>query len=127
MPEKADRIRLNNLLFWGRHGCFPSEQELGNRFEVDVELQVDAARAARLDRIDLTVDLSLVYDAVRRHVEGKPCRLIETLAYRILGDLLKLDKVKAATVRLRKLSPPFSGAIQGVMEVELTRPAKAAS
>ena len=125
MPEKADRIRLNNLLFWGRHGHFPSEHELGNRFEVDVELEVDATRAAQLDRIDLTVDLTPVYETVRRHVEGKPCRLIETLAGRILGDLVKLDKVKAVTVKLRKLSPPFPGAVQGVMEVEMSRRAKA--
>jgi len=127
MPEKADRIRLNNLLFWGRHGHFPSEHELGNRFEVDVELEVDTARAAQLDRIDLTVDLTAVYETIRRHVEGKPCRLIETLAGRMLGDLIKLDKVKAARVKLRKLSPPFPGAVQGVMEVEISRRAKAGS
>ena len=124
MPEKTDRIRLNSLLFWGRHGHFASEHELGNRFEVDVELEVDIARAAQLDRIDLTVDLTVVYETVRRHVEGETCRLIETLAGRILRDLVKLDKVKAATVRLRKLSPPFPGAVQGVMEVEMSRRAK---
>jgi dihydroneopterin aldolase len=124
MADQNDCLRLQNLLFWGRHGHFPSEQELGNRFEVDVELRLDVSRAAELDRIDLTVDLTQVYEIIRRHVEGKPCRLIETLATRIIEELIKLDKVEAATLRLRKLAAPFPGAVQGIMEIEMTRAAQ---
>jgi len=127
MPGHLDHIRLKNLCFWGRHGHFPGETDLGNRFEVDVELELDVSQAAELDRIDLTVDLTAAYDIVRRHVEGEPCQLLETLTGRIIADLVKLDKVELARVRVRKLMPPFAGATQGVMEVEMTRRAASKS
>jgi len=114
-------LRLNNLCFWGQHGHNLCEQELGNRFEVDVDLSVDVASAAELDRIDLTVDLTQVYDVVRQHVQGKSFRLIETLAQQIVQDLVQFPGVLQATVRLRKVFPPFPGATQGAMEVEITR------
>ena len=124
MDDDRDHIRLNSLRFWGRHGHFPNEQDLGNRFEVDVDIELDANPAAELDRIDLTVDLSRVYDIVRRHVEGEPCQLLEALAGRIAAEVITLEKVEAVTLRVRKLMPPFPGSVQGVMEVEIRREAE---
>jgi dihydroneopterin aldolase len=124
MNDPCDHIRLKDLRFWGRHGHLPSERELGNRFEVDVDLQLDVTRAAEVDRIDLTVDLAQVYEMIRSLLEGKPCELLETLAWRLADQLSRLDKVEAATVWVRKLNPPLSGAIDGFMEVEVTRRAQ---
>ncbi|HBL37468.1 MAG TPA: dihydroneopterin aldolase, partial [Firmicutes bacterium] len=32
---------LQNMIFYGYHGVFAAEKELGQRLEVDVELQLD--------------------------------------------------------------------------------------
>jgi dihydroneopterin aldolase len=121
MPPHSDHVRLSGLIFWGRHGHLPFERELGNRFEVDVDLVLDISRAAEVDRIDLTVDLAQVWEAVRSEMEGEPCHLLETLADRIARHLARMDKVGSATVRVRKMFPPLAGATQGIMEVEVTR------
>ncbi|RJP78670.1 MAG: dihydroneopterin aldolase [Candidatus Zixiibacteriota bacterium] len=121
MQQRPDYVRLKDLRFWGRHGHLPFEKELGNRFEVDVDLQMDASQVIQTDHLHDTVDLARVYDLVRARVEGEPCQLLETLAGRIAGDLAGLDHVAAATVRVRKMFPPLEGNTQGVMEVEVTR------
>lgn len=116
-----DHLRLKNLAFYGRHGHHPFERESGNRFEVDVDLLISTVPAKRADRLEESVDLEQIYAITRRLVEGEPCALIETLATRIAGELLSFKGVKSATVRVRKVFPPLPGAVQGIMEAEVTR------
>ena len=64
-----DRIRLHNMVFYAYHGVYGAERELGQRFEVDVELETDLQAAGRADDIDLAVDYQNVYTLVRDIVE----------------------------------------------------------
>src|SRR5438094_584289 len=52
-----DRILMEGMAFFGRHGVFPAERELGARFTVDVELMGDLREAAASDRLDDTVNV----------------------------------------------------------------------
>ena len=42
-----DRLLLEGMAFFGRHGALAAERELGARFTVDVELGVDLRAAGR--------------------------------------------------------------------------------
>jgi dihydroneopterin aldolase len=119
--DSTGHLRLKQLIFWGRHGHFPFEKETGNRFEVDIDLEVYLSDAVRSDRLEETVDLTQVYEVVRRRVEGEPCTLIETLADRLAVELARGFPVKSVTVRVRKMAPPLPGAVGGISEVEVTR------
>ncbi|MBU0520244.1 dihydroneopterin aldolase [bacterium] len=121
MPNQTSHLRLNNLVFWGRHGHFPFERESGNRFEVDIDLEADLANAVKQDDLSLSVDLAAVFDIVSAHVEGEPCSLIETLADRIAAEVIGMSNVLSATVRIRKLSPPLPGSVGGIIEAEINR------
>ena len=99
----------------------PFERESGNRFEVDIDLQVDLSSAIVSDNLDDTVDLVRVFEIARRLVEGESCELIETVAARIADEIVMISRVQSVTVRLRKMSPPLSGAVQGHMEAEVIR------
>ena len=55
-----DRILLNGLVFFGRHGCHAAEKELGQKFTVDVELECDLLRAGETEQPCVVVDLSRV-------------------------------------------------------------------
>jgi len=104
----VDRILMEGMAFFGRHGVFPAERELGARFTVDVELEGDLGEAARSDRLDRTINYAEAYQAVREVVEGEPCHLLEAVAERIADRLLELPRVEAATVRVHK-RPPLDG------------------
>jgi dihydroneopterin aldolase len=114
-----DRIVMEGMVFFGRHGALAAERELGARFTVDVELQCDLAAAAESDRLQDTVDYSEAYEDVREVVEGEPCQLLEAVAGRIADRLLDYDRVAAATVRVWK-RPPLPGEFRA-FGVEVTR------
>ena len=114
-----DRLLLQGMVFFGRHGHLPAERELGARFTVDVELDADLAAAGRSDRLADTVDYARAYEEVRTVVEGEPCDLLEAVAARIADRMLALDGVERATVRVHK-RPPLEGEFRA-FGVELTR------
>lgn len=100
-----DRLLLEGMVFFGRHGELPAERELGGRFSVDVELETDVSAAAASDRLEDTVDYTRAHRLVGEVVEGEACRLLETVAERIAGRLLELAPVRRVTVRVRKRPP----------------------
>ena len=54
----GDRILLNGMTFYGYHGVRPEEKELGQRFVVDVEMELDLRAAGTSDDLTDTVDYS---------------------------------------------------------------------
>lgn len=100
-----DRLLLQGMVFFGRHGARPAERDLGARFQVDVTLEADLAAARRSDRLEDTINYSDVHKLVQREVEGEPCNLLEALAERIAGRILELERVQRATVRVTKRPP----------------------
>lgn len=114
-----DRLLLEGMVFFGRHGRLAAERELGQRFMVDVELGAELSAAGRGDRIQDTVDYTHAHDLVRQVVEGEPCELLECVAERIAERLLTLERVQRATVRVRK-RPPLAGEFRA-FGVEVTR------
>jgi dihydroneopterin aldolase len=99
----TDRIVLAGMAFQARHGVNPREKVEAQRFEVDVELEVDTAEAGRTDDLARTVDYRDVYATVRGVLEGASVDLIETLAELVASRLLESNlSVRAVVVRLRK-------------------------
>src|ERR1700694_4669171 len=90
LSVRMDRLLLEGMTFFGRHGALPAERELGARFSVDVELTADLRRAGHTDRLEDTVDYSKAYEVVRQVVEGEPCQLLEAVAERIAGRLVAM-------------------------------------
>jgi 7,8-dihydroneopterin aldolase/epimerase/oxygenase len=114
-----DRILLQGMSFLGHHGVYPAEREIGTRFTVDAELELDLAEAGRGDRLEDTLDYRDAYRAVREVIEGDPCHLVEALAERTAARLLALDRVERVRVVVRK-RPPLRGEFQSI-GVEVTR------
>jgi dihydroneopterin aldolase len=114
-----DRILMEGMSFFGRHGVLPGEREIGVHFTVDVELDVDVSTAGRTDRLEDTIDYREAYRLVREVLEGDSRNLVETLAERTAGQLLTLPPVRRARVTVRK-RPPLPGSFAS-FGVEVTR------
>ena len=125
MPKKQlDIISLHNAVFYAYHGVLTDEQNLGGKFEVDVELHCDLSKGAKSDNLKDTVDYQKVYSCIRDLVLGKKYYLLEGLANTIAqGILNEFKKVDKAVVRVRKPGAPVRGVIDYV-EVELERTRK---
>ncbi len=115
-----DRILLNGLVFFGRHGCLEAERELGQKFLVDIELECDLSEASLSDDMADTVDYVAIYNAAREIVEGPPARLLESLAQRIADFALGDERVVSAWVRIRKPHVAIMGGLDS-LGIEITR------
>lgn len=106
----TDRIVLAGMVFLARHGVNDREKVEEQRFEVDVELAVDTARAAAGDDLGLTVDYRGVYETTRRVVEETTLELIESLADGIAREILAANQRAAeVVVRVRKPDVDLGG------------------
>ncbi len=114
-------IRLKNASFYAYHGVMADEQNLGGKFEVDVDLHCDLSAAAESDSLKKTVDYEKVYAYVQATVLSKKYYLLEALANAIARGLIReFYNVEIVTVRLRKPHPPVKGVVDFV-EVEITQ------
>lgn len=115
-----DRITLNNMVFFGYHGAMSEEQEIGGRFEVDIDLLGDFKQASNSDDLSKAVDYQKAYESIKQIIEGEKYNLIEGLAEAVAKKILGEFEVSRVNVRLRKRNVPIGGVIDFV-EVELSR------
>jgi dihydroneopterin aldolase len=107
-------IELVGMVLFGRHGYLEEERRLGQRFLVDLEVDVGDVAAAS-DDLDDTVDYRRLAAVVREVFAGPERLLLEGLAgavaERVLGGF---DAVERVRVRVRKpdvvLDPPVDHA-----------------
>lgn len=115
-----DCINLEGMEFFGYHGVIPEENKLGQRFIVDVCMYLDLRKAGKRDDLTETVNYAEVYHKVKAIVEGKPVKLIETLADRIAAAILCSDLVSSVQVTVSKPGAPING-IFGNVSVTVNR------
>jgi dihydroneopterin aldolase len=115
-----DRILLNGLVFFGRHGCHAAENELGQKFTVDIELECDLSAACQSDDVDDTINYVDIYNAAKEIMEGEPAKLLESLAQRIADAALEDERVVSAWVRIRKPHIALPGTLDYI-GIEVTR------
>lgn len=115
-----DIIRLDNIALYAYHGVVKGEQDLGQRFFMDVELVSDLTQAAKSDSLTHTVDYHKVYKIATAAFIGEKCYLLERAAWNVMKALFKDFAVDEITVRIRKPSAPIDGLLDTV-EMEMTR------
>ena len=115
-----DKLTLDDVRFFGRHGVTPAEESVGAWFSVDVELGVDLAAAAVSDDLAAAIDYGAVAKRVVEIGTGPRVNLIERLAGLIAEALLKEFPAREVRVRVRKMTAPLDGLV-GTPGVELTR------
>jgi 7,8-dihydroneopterin aldolase/epimerase/oxygenase len=104
------RIELSGLVVFGHHGYLEEERRLGQRFLVDLWVDV-RGDATATDRIDDTVDYRRLAALVREVFDGDERLLLEGLAGSVADGILeRFPAVGSARVRVRKpdvvLDPP---------------------
>lgn len=116
-----DKIILENMQFYGYHGVLPEENRLGQRFAVSLSLGTDIKAAARQDDLSHSISYAEVYKAVKAIMEGKPVKLLETLAEEIASRVLGMG-ARTVRVTVKKLHPPIPGQMDyAAVQIERVR------
>ena len=115
-----DIIKLTNIVFYAHHGYYKAERELGQRFELDIEVECDLTQAAETDDLKSTIDYRKVYSLAKDAFENYKFKLLETVAERIAIQILQKFNVTAVLIRVRKPHVPLKGFLDHI-EIEIRR------
>ena len=116
-----DRVFVSNLCLHGRHGVFPEEAKLGQKFYLDIVCDFDSEACIRDDDYRKAVNYAVLCEIAASVSAGGPFKLIETLADHVAKAVLEsFAQVTSVTVRVRKPSAPIPFALDHV-GVEITR------
>lgn len=108
------RINLSGMEFRAFHGCYDLEQQVGNRFTVDVEITAGLGRVAEEDDVNLAVNYLKVYETVRE-VMGLTQRTIERVAQNIIDTLCaRFPSIVHVRCTVAKMAPPLGGKVHHV-------------
>ena len=117
----ADKIVLEGMIFYGFHGASSAEQEVGQRFVVDLEVERDLKPAGLSDSLIDTTSYSSLFKLAREILEGPSRKLLENVAETIAGRILDEYPVDAVSVRVKKPEAPVKGSVLSYAGVEITR------
>jgi dihydroneopterin aldolase/2-amino-4-hydroxy-6-hydroxymethyldihydropteridine diphosphokinase len=100
--SEAVTVIIRGLEVFGRHGVAAAEQQLGQRFVVDLELDLVTCPGVVTDALADTVDYAALADRVAAIVAGPPQRLLEHVAGQIADRALAEPRAHRVRVELRK-------------------------
>lgn len=121
----TDRVFVTNLCLHGRHGVFPEEARLGQKFFLDIDCEFDSEACLADDDYRSAVNYAVLCDIAAEVSQGGPYKLIETLADRIASAVLqRFAQVSRVIVRVRKPSAPIVHPLDHV-GVEIARSRRA--
>jgi dihydroneopterin aldolase len=105
------KVLLEGMEFYARHGYYEEERKIGNKYSVDVMLELDLTDAGASDKLEDTVNYEKVYKLVA-DVMSIDAMLLEHLAGKMVKVLKDLPRVDSVTVRVSKYNPPIKGLCQ---------------
>lgn len=107
-------IHIDGLRIFARHGVDPQETIVGNTFEVNLALTIDAEAAMIHDSLGDTVNYAEIVDLIRGCM-AVPSALLENAVYRIVAEIAaRYPAVKHGSISLYKLQPPISAELARV-------------
>ena len=108
-------IRIKNAQFYAYHGALKEEQNIGGKFEVDVDIFTNFKDAAKNDDLQLTINYHEVYKYLEKIIHSHNYYLIETIAVEIANEVTKhFEGIQKIKVKVRKRSVPVGGMLDYV-------------
>ena len=116
-----DRINIKNLEVFAKHGVYPEENSLGQKFVISASLYVDLRRAGKSDELEDSLDYGKICFMIKKIVEKETKRLIEAVAENLAENLL-IDNptVQRVEIEIKKPWAPVAMHLDTV-SVEIER------
>ncbi len=102
----ADTLRINSLVAECRIGVSEWEQANPQKVWLDLELEIDAAKAAAHDDVKDAIDYGELVTSVKSLVQDRSYRLLETMAEDVASLVLKQFRTPSVLVRAKKRALP---------------------
>ena len=110
-----DQIEIRGIEVFAKHGVFPEERALGQKFLVSVRLFLNTETAGKSDALADSVNYAEVAELVKRETEETVFQLIEALAEHLAKQvLLHFPLVHEVEVKVEKPWAPLGLSLETV-------------
>ncbi len=118
---ELDKIHIRNLEVFGRHGLFPEENRLGQKFVINAVLYVSTRDAGLNDDLTKSIHYGEVSHFMTNYMTEHTFGLIEAAAEQMArAVLLQFPSLQRITLEISKPWAPIGLPLQAV-SVEITR------
>ena len=116
-----DKIHIKNLEVFARHGIFPEENVLGQKFVVSAVLYTSTREAGRADDLAKSIHYGEVSRFITEFMEQNTFQLLETAAERLAEELLlNTERLEKIRLEIKKPWAPVALPLETV-SVEIER------
>ena len=110
-----DKIIIKGLEVFAHHGVYENEKAKGQRFIINVELEVDTLTAFLSDDIEDTLDYAKVCEYIRDYMVVNQVNLLETLVNELSRKLLlTFKRIKSVNLEICKPEAPIPSKFDNV-------------
>ncbi|MGI6010135.1 MAG: 2-amino-4-hydroxy-6-hydroxymethyldihydropteridine diphosphokinase [Ruminococcus sp.] len=116
-----DKIYIKNLELFAKHGVFPEENVLGQKFVVSAVLYTDIREAGRSDDLTKSIHYGEVSHQIKEYVENHTFQLLERVAEGLAEELLlTVPRLSGVKLEIKKPWAPVGLPLETV-SVEIQR------
>ena len=109
-------IRLDGIYVRAFHGCYDLEQQVGNRFRVDIVIRTPLGDLPATDDVTQAVNYLTVFEIVERTMQ-RTQRTIEAAASNVIAAIKEaFPQIVEVECTVAKIAPPLGGKIDKVSE-----------
>ena len=107
-------IRLDGIYVRAFHGCYDLEQQVGNRFRVDIVIRTPLGDLPATDDVTQAVNYLTVFEIVERTMQ-RTQRTIEAAASNVIAVIKEaFPQIVEVECTVAKIAPPLGGKIDKV-------------
>jgi len=107
-------ITLSGMEFFAHHGYYEDEITRGNKFVVDLNIEVDTSKAAATDDLEAALNYETVYELVKAEMADRS-NLLEHASKRMIDKIKQeFPEIESVELTLAKFNPPLKGLVQKV-------------
>lgn len=102
------KLSINSAEYYAYHGVKTEEQNLGGKYEIDLDMYYKATEAVVNDDVNYALNYEEAMYCIDEVISSETYHLIETIANEILNLAMeKFPQMAKATCRVRKMSVPI--------------------
>lgn len=103
-----DRITIQNLEIFAKHGVFPEENTLGQKFVLSAVLHTNVRKAGLTDELEYSTHYGEVSHFIKDFVENHTYKLIESVVEQLAQELLlTYPLIEAVDLEIKKPWAPI--------------------
>ena len=116
-----DKIHIKNLEVFAKHGVFPEENVLGQKFVISAVLYTSTREAGKTDDLTKSIHYGEVSQFITEFMEQNTFQLLETVAERLAEELLlRTEHLEKVSLEIKKPWAPVGLPLETV-SVEIER------